>query len=91
MSEQIVRLVLDPDAVDPHEHALRELAQALGDGATLSEPDEAGVVEVRVEADDQEQAVKRVFDAVAAAGADDHVEIAEHPDIPGHWRSGEDS
>jgi hypothetical protein len=91
MSEQVVRLVLDPEAGHPHDHALRDLAAALGDGGTVGEPDDAGVLEVRLEADDEEQAVKRVFDAVAAAGVDDHMEIAEHPDVPGHWRPREDS
>jgi hypothetical protein len=91
MSEQIVRLVVDPEATDPYEHALRELRQVLGDDVTVPDPDDAGVIEVRLDADDEEAAVKRVFDAMAAAGADDHFEIAEHPEIPGHWRPRDDS
>jgi hypothetical protein len=79
MSEQIVKLVVRQEATDPYEHALTGLREALGDGATLSGPDDAGVLEVSLDADGQDDAVKRVIDAVAAAGADDHFEIAEHP------------
>jgi hypothetical protein len=87
MSEKhVVTLVIDREAPDPPDHALRDLAAALGDGGGVGPPDDEGVVEVTVEAEDFEAAVKRVFDAIAAAGADDHLEIAEHPDIPGHWR-----
>jgi hypothetical protein len=91
MSEQIVRLVLNPEAQHPHDHALRELGQAFGDDATLGEPDDGGVIEVRVRAGDMGEALQRVYDAVAAAGVDDHLEIVEHPESPGHWRQTEDS
>jgi hypothetical protein len=86
MSEQIVRLALEREATDPYEHALDELRRVLGEEVQVPDPDDAGVVEVRLEAPDPEAAVQRVFDAVAAAGADDHFEIAEHPETPGHWR-----
>ena len=79
MSQQIVKLVLNPEAGHPHDHALRELGDTLGEGATLGKPDDDGVVEVSVWADDLDQAVKQVVDAVSAAGVDDHFEIAEHP------------
>jgi hypothetical protein len=92
MSERhIVKLVVDHSAADPPSHALHDLAAALGEDATVGEPDEAGVIELTVEAEDFEAAVKRVFDAMAASGADDHFEIAEHPEIPGHWRPRKDS
>jgi len=61
------------------------LAQQLS-GARFETVDEAtGVFEITLEAADLESAVKRVFDAMAAAGADDHMVIAEHPEIEGHW------
>jgi methylmalonyl-CoA mutase cobalamin-binding subunit len=79
MSEQIVKLVVRQEATDPYEHALNGLRDALGDQARLSGPDDAGVIEVSVDAGDEDDAIKRVIDAMAAAGADDHFEIAEHP------------
>ncbi|MEA2426438.1 MAG: hypothetical protein QOF37_66 [Thermoleophilaceae bacterium] len=91
MSEQIVRLVREPHAGHPYEHALADLRRVLGDRAGVGEPDEAGVVEVRVEAAELEEAVKLVFDAMAQSGADDHFEIAEHPEIPYHWKPRPDS
>lgn len=61
------------------------LAQQLS-GAEFTDIDEAtGVFEISLAAADRESAVRRVFDAVAAAGADDHVVIAEHSGIEGHW------
>jgi hypothetical protein len=87
MSEKhTIILVVDERADDPVDHALHDLEQALGEGAEVSGPDEDGAVEVTLAAADRDAAVKQVFDAVAAAGADDHFEIAEHPDTPGHWR-----
>ncbi len=65
--------------------ARRQLAAALP-GAEISEPDEVGVFEVMLDADSQEDALQRVWDGVAAAGADDHVAFLEHPALPEHWR-----
>jgi hypothetical protein len=65
--------------------ARAELAAALP-GATVGEPDDVGVFEIELEADDFEDALLRVWDAVAASGTDDHVVFLEHPDLPEHWR-----
>ena len=62
------------------------LAAALP-GAEISEPDEVGVFEVHVDADDYEQALNIVWDAVAASGTDDHIVLLEHPNLPEHWRA----
>jgi len=70
----------------PRDREAREqLAAALPDGQ-VSEPDEIGVFEVTLDARDQEDALQRVWDAVAASGTDDHVVFLEHPDLPEHWR-----
>jgi hypothetical protein len=61
------------------------LADALG--AQPTEPDGTGAFEVAVDAEDQEAALTRVWDAIAAAGADDHVAFLEHADLPEHWRA----
>jgi hypothetical protein len=65
--------------------AREKLAAALPD-AKVSEPDDAGVFEVLLVADDQEHALQRVWDALAASGTDDHIVFLEHPDLPEHWR-----
>jgi hypothetical protein len=54
--------------------------------AKLSEPDELGVFEITVQAADLESALRRVWDAVAAAGVDDHIVFLEHAELPEHWR-----
>jgi hypothetical protein len=64
--------------------ARRRLSEALG--APVPDPDNEGIVEVQVEAPDFDGALARAWDAMAAAGADDHLVFAEHPDIPQHWR-----
>jgi hypothetical protein len=63
-----------------------ELAAALPADATVGEPDEVGVFEIELEADDFEDALHRVWNAVAASATDDHIVFLEHPDIPEHWR-----
>jgi hypothetical protein len=61
------------------------LSAALPD-ADVSEPDDVGVFEVAVEAEDLEQALQKVWDGVAESGADDHIVVLEHPDLPEHRR-----
>jgi len=61
------------------------LAAALPD-AEVGEPDDVGVFEVTLETEDFEDALRRVRDAVAASGTDDHLLFLEHPDLPEHWR-----
>jgi hypothetical protein len=77
-------LVLHPGTPRDQE-ALEQLAAALPD-ATLSEPDELGIFEIALDAEDQEDALQRIWDAVAASGTDDHLVFLEHPDLPDHWR-----
>jgi hypothetical protein len=67
------------------EHGLNELSLALPD-ATIGEPDDTGVFEIRLEAQSFEDALGRVWNGVAAGGSDDEMAFAEHPDIPEHWR-----
>ena len=66
--------------------AVADLLEALPDGSKVSKPDELGVFEVEVEADDFEHALQRVWDAVAVSGTDDHLVFLEHPELPEHWR-----
>jgi len=77
MSEQTVKLALR-EATDPYEHALDGLRATLNE-AEIEGPDGAGVINVTLDADDEDAAIQRVIDGIAAAGADDHFEIAEHP------------
>ncbi len=65
--------------------ALDGLRGALED-AEVGEADATGIVEVTVEAGDVEDALTQVWNAIAAAGADDELAFAEHPDLPEHWR-----
>ena len=67
------------------QQARAELAAVLPD-AEVGEPDELGVFEIALDAEDQEDALTRVWDAVAASGTDDHIVFLEHPDLPQHWR-----
>jgi hypothetical protein len=70
----------------PRDREAREqLAAALPD-AEVKEPDDVGVFDVVLDADDLEDALQRVWDAVAASGTDDHIVFLEHPDLPEHWR-----
>ena len=68
------------------EEAREQLADALPDEAEVGESDEIGVFEVAVDAEDLEEALQTLWDAVAASGADDHIVFLEHPDLPEHWR-----
>jgi len=67
------------------EDALERLRAALGD-AEITPPDDTGVFEVVVAAGSFDAALDRVWNALAAAGADDEMVFLEHPDLPEHWR-----
>ena len=69
----------------PAARACREHIIECLNGATATQPDGDGTWEVRVDAPSAEDALKLVWNAVAAAGADDHVVILEHPDVFHHW------
>jgi hypothetical protein len=85
VTAKIGMLLLHPGTRRDQE-ALTKLGEALPD-AELGEPDELGVFEISVPAEDQEGALRKVWDAVAASGTDDHVMFLEHPELPDHWRS----
>ena len=86
MSAQVVTLLVDQPG--PLADAARErLIEQLPD-AQVDPPDpETGVFDVKLEADSRDDALLRVLNALAAAGADDEILFVEHPDIPDYWRS----
>jgi hypothetical protein len=67
------------------EQARERLGEALPDGE-VQRPDELGVFDVVLEAEDLEDALRKVWNAVAASGTDDHIVFLEHPELPEHWR-----
>jgi hypothetical protein len=67
--------------------AREQLAAALPDEAEVGDPDDLGVFEIELDADDQEEALRTVWNAVAASGTDDHILFLEHPQLPEHWRA----
>ncbi|MEA2283556.1 MAG: hypothetical protein QOK21_4163 [Solirubrobacteraceae bacterium] len=83
--QSVAMLLLHPGTPRDAE-ARAALAGALDD-AEVGEPDELGVFEVALADDDQEAALNRVWDAVAASGTDDHIVFLEHPELPEHWRA----
>jgi hypothetical protein len=71
----------------PKDRECRErLAEALPDDAVVGEPDELGVFEIELDAEDREDSLTKVWNAVAASGTDDHILFLEHADLPEHWR-----
>jgi len=68
------------------DEAYKRLAEQLDD-AEVGEPDsDTGVFDITLDSDSREEALNHVWNAVAAAGADDEILFLEQPDIPEHWR-----
>jgi hypothetical protein len=87
MAERYVVTMFMQHFGTPRDQEAREqLAAALPEGAEVGEPDDVGIFDVTVEAEDWEEALQVVWDAVAASGTDDHLLFLEHPDLPEHWR-----
>ena len=81
----VAMLLLHPGT--PRDAQAREqLAAALPEDAEVGPADELGVFEIAVDADDLDQALQWVWNAVGASGTDDHVVFLEHPELPEHWR-----
>ena len=72
--------------VSPQVLEFRADADVLPDSAVVGAPDDLGVFEIELDADDQEDALMKVWNAVAASGTDDHIVFLEHPELPEHWR-----
>jgi hypothetical protein len=86
VSEQVVTLVIDEPG-ELGEEAYKRLSEQLDD-AEVGEPDpDTRVFDVTLDSDSRDEALNHVWNAVAAAGADDEILFLEHPDIPEHWRS----
>jgi hypothetical protein len=62
------------------------LTEALPDDAQVRAPDELGVFEIELDAEDREDSLTKVWNAVAASGTDDHIVFLEHAELPEHWR-----
>jgi hypothetical protein len=86
MAQQAVAMLMLHLGTPRDREAREQLAAALSD-AEVGEPDELGVFEVEVDAEDLEAALQRVWDGVAASGTDDHIVFLEHPELPEHWRA----
>jgi hypothetical protein len=82
---QVENMLLLHGSTPRDREARDELASVLPD-AEVGEPDDVGIFDIMVEADDREEALLRVWNAVAASGTDDHILFLEHPDLPEHWR-----
>jgi hypothetical protein len=70
----------------PRDQEAREQLRADLPDAEVGPADDIGVFQITLAAHDQEQALERVWDAVAASGTDDHIVFLEHPELPDHWR-----
>jgi hypothetical protein len=70
----------------PRDNEAREQLAAVLPEAEVRDADDVGIFDVVLEADDLEDALRRVWNGVAASGTDDHVVFLEHPELPGHWR-----
>jgi hypothetical protein len=84
---QVVTMFMQHFGTPRDQEAREQLAAALPDDAEVRDPDEVGIFDIVLEADDREDALRRVWDAVAASGTDDHILFLEHPDLPEHWRA----
>jgi hypothetical protein len=77
-------LMLHPGT--PRDEEARERLAATLPDAEIGQPDETGAFEIGIDEADEEKALQRIWDAVAASGTDDHVLFLEHPSLPEHWR-----
>ena len=85
MPEHRVGMLMRHLGTPRDQEAREQLAAALPE-AQIGEPDDVGVFEVAIDADDYDDALQRIWDAVAASATDDHILYLEHSELPEHWR-----
>jgi hypothetical protein len=78
MAEYTVGLIAEHGDTPRDEEAREQLAEVLVDAELSPLEPETGVFEVALEAESQDVAIQRVIDAIAEAGVDDHIRLAEH-------------
>jgi hypothetical protein len=78
--------LIHPDRRGPRTSACIDAVRRALPAAKVGEPDDAGFFTAELDAESHEDATQKVFNGIAAAGADDHILIAEHPNVPEHWR-----
>jgi hypothetical protein len=79
MAEHKIGLIAQHGRTPRDEEAREQVTEVLEDAEVGPIDDETGVFEIELEADSYDDAVLRVIDAMAAAGVDDHLMLAEHP------------
>jgi hypothetical protein len=87
MAERFVISMLMLHYGTPRDQQAREQIAAVLPEAEVGPPDEVGVFEISLDAEDLDDALRRAWDAVALSGTDDHVVFLEHPELPEHWRN----
>jgi hypothetical protein len=70
----------------PRDQEARDQLAAVLPDAEVGPPDDVGVFEIGLDAEDLDGALRQVWDAVALSATDDHVVFLEHPELPEHWR-----
>jgi hypothetical protein len=84
-TRHVITMLMMHSGTPRDQEARARLAAALAQ-AKVGDPDDVGVFEIELEAEDLEDALRQVWDAVAASGTDDHIVFMEHPNLPEHWR-----
>jgi hypothetical protein len=84
MAKQTVSMVMMHLGTPRDQEAREQLAAALPE-AEVGAPDDVGVFGIELDAEDREDALRRVWDGVAASATDDHIAFLEHPELPEHW------
>lgn len=78
-------MFMKPRGPERDRRSLTAFASALGENVTGTDPDEANVFEIELEAEDLEDALQRISIAIGVSGTNDHVLFLEDPDLPEAW------
>jgi hypothetical protein len=79
-------MFMKPRGPERDGRSLKSFASALGEGVTGTDPDEANVFEVELEAEDLEAALQSISIAIGVSGTNDHILFLEDPELPEEWR-----
>jgi hypothetical protein len=78
-------MFMKPRGPERDGRSLKAFGSAMGEGVTGTDPDEANVFDVEIEAADLEDALQRISIAIGVSGTNDHILFLEDPDLPEEW------
>jgi|GEM_PF-4213405 len=80
-----IDMLMLPRGEVKNQRSFGSIVEWMGQMATVTDPDESGVFQIELEADDLESAITHAWNSVGGSGTGDHVFLLQTDDLPQSW------